>query len=256
MRDSRRKGEWAVADILVFSPHPDDAEIGAGGTIARHCRLGHEVVVCDLSLGEMATNGDPGSRAAESRESARILGLAARETLGLEDRALDPNPERLRAVAEAVRRWRPAVVLAPWGQDRHPDHAAADRLVREAVFSAGLSRYVATGQPHRVGNVAWYFVNAHPKPDFVVDVSEVYEVKRAALAAYSSQFGPPPRKAGPAGSPGSARQPTPINQGYLEWVELRDAWYGSLAGVAKAEGFAWEGTLCVDDVLRRLRPGR
>lgn len=249
-----------MADILVFAPHPDDAEIGAGGTIARHCRLGYEVVVCDLSLGEMATNGEPGTRAGEARGAAGLLGLAARECLGLADRHLEPTPERVRVVAEAVRRWRPDIVLAPWAQDRHPDHTAASRLVREGVFDAGLARYQASGPAHRCRSLVWYFVNAHPEPDFVVDVSDVYEIKREALASYRSQFDASPSgggfvaSSGGGGTPGP--HPTPINQGYLEWVELRDSWYGSLAGVARGEGFAWEGTVLVDDLPLRLRPGR
>jgi bacillithiol biosynthesis deacetylase BshB1 len=248
-----------LADILAFAPHPDDVEIGAGGTLARHCRLGHEVVVCDLTLGELATNGGPETRAAESREAARLLGLAAREVLGLRDRELEPSPERMRVVAEAVRRWRPRVVLAPCADDRHPDHAAAARLVREAVFSAGLARFPAAGEPHRVARVLHYFVNARPQPSFVVDVSEVYEVKRAALAAYVTQFGP--AASGLAGSrddghsggrPETGPVATPLTEGYLEWVELRDRWYGSLAGVARAEGFLWDGTLTVADLTRHL----
>jgi len=240
-----------LADILAFAPHPDDVEIGAGGTLARHCRLGHEVVVCDLTLGELATNGAPETRAAESREAARLLGLAAREVLGLRDRELEPSPERIRVVAEAVRRWRPGLVLAPCADDRHPDHAAAARLVREAVFSAGLARFPAAGEPHRVARVLHYFINARPQPSFVVDVSEVYEVKRAALAAYVTQFGP--AASGRAESRrGAGAVATALTEGYLEWVELRDRWYGSLVGVARAEGFLWDGTLAVADLTRNL----
>jgi len=247
-----KKEGTAMADILAFSAHPDDVEIGAGGTLARHCRLGYEVVACDLTLGEMATNGDPGSRAIESREAARLLGLAAREALGLRDRALEPTPERIRALVEVVRRHRPRVVLAPFGQDRHPDHAAAERLVREAVFSAGLARFAAAGQPHRVAHIVCYFVNSRPEPHFLVDVSEVYEVKRAALAAYASQFGAPAAPAGATDRTGRDPTPTILNGDFLEWVELRDRWYGSLIGVARAEGFRWEGALTVDDLVRRL----
>jgi len=229
-----------MADILVFAPHPDDAEIGAGGTLAHHARLGYKVVLCDLTRGEMASNGTPEERQAEAAEAARVLGLAVRENLSLPDRGLEPTPEKVRVVAEAVRRWRPGVVLAPLAEDRHPDHAAAERLVREGVFSAGLAHYECDGKPHRVGAVVRYFVNYPAEPDFVVDVSDVYEVKRAALEAYRSQFQREGRRA------------TPLNRGYLEWIELRDAWYGSLARVSRGEGFCWEAKLVVDDLPRRL----
>jgi len=229
-----------LADILVFAPHPDDAEIGAGGTMARQARLGYRVVVCDLTRGEMASNGTTEERESEAAEAARLLGLAARENLGLPDRGLDPTPEKVRAVAEAVRRWRPSVVLAPVAEDRHPDHASAGRLIREGIFNAGLARFDCAGEPHRVGAVARYFVNHAGEPDFVVDISNVWELKRAALQAYSSQFRP------------EGRRSTPLNQGYLEWVELRDRWCGSLAGVERGEGFRWDRRPLVDDLPRRL----
>jgi bacillithiol biosynthesis deacetylase BshB1 len=248
----RKRGGEVVADILAFSAHPDDAEIGAGGTLTHHCRLGYEVVACDLTSGELATNGDPAARAVEAREAARLLGLSRRESLGLRDRALEPTPERVRAVAEVIRRHRPRLVLAPFGEDRHPDHAAAERLVREGVFSAGLARFAAAGSPHRVARLAMYFVNASPAPHFVVDVSAVYDTKRAVLRAYASQFDSRDTGAGVAGRPVPLPSATALNQGYLDWVELRDQWYGSLAGVARAEGFRWEGVLAVDDLVRRL----
>lgn len=232
-----------MADILAFSPHPDDVEIGAAGTLALHCRLGYEVVVCDLTQGEMSTNGDPKCRAGEARAAAHLIGLAAREALGFQDRGLEPTPDRIRGVAEVIRRHRPRLVLAPHEEDRHPDHGAAARLVREAVFSAGLVRYGAAGPPHRTARVVSYFVNARPAPDFVVDVSGVYEIKRDVLAAYASQFGQ---------ADGRTAAPTRVNQGYLDWVELRDTWYGSLIEVAKAEGFHWMGTLAVGDLVRQL----
>lgn len=225
---------------MAFAAHPDDAEIGAGGTLALHARLGYEVVVCDLTQGELATNGDPAVRAREAAEAARILGLVARECLGLRDRELAPTPERVRAVAEAVRRWRPRVVLAPAAGDRHPDHDGAACLVREGVFSAGLERYPARGEAHRTARVVFYLVNARVQPTFVVDVSDFYGLKRQALGAYASQFGS--REAG--------ERPTPLNQGFLEWVELRDRWFGSLAGVERAEGFVWDGLLTVADLVR------
>lgn len=233
-----------MIDILAFAPHPDDAEIGAGGMLARHARLGYQVVVVDVTAGEMASNGTTVERAEEAQAAARILGLATRECLGLPDRGIDVGPDQVRLLAAAVRRWRPRLVLAPLAVDRHPDHGAVARLVEEGIFTAGLTRAVVEGEPHRVESVVHYFVNAAPEPDFLVDVSQVYPVKRAALAAYASQFGP-------------GATPTPLNRGYLDWVELRDTWYGSLAGVDRAEGFRYQGRLMVDDLCRELlRPRR
>lgn len=228
-----------VADILAFAPHPDDAEIGAGGALALQTRLGYQVVVIDITDGAMASNGTPETRAAEAAEAARILGLAARECLGLPDRGVESSPDQVRSVAEAVRRWRPRLVLAPVEADRHPDHAACARLIREGVFTAALARAEVEGRPHRVEGVAHYFVNETDEPDFLVDVSQVYDLKRRALAAYSSQFGP-------------GSNPTPLNQGYLARLELRDSWFGSRAGVERAEGFRYAGPLMVRDLCREL----
>lgn len=216
-------------DILVFGAHPDDAEIGMGGTIAKHTAAGRRVGVCDLTYAEMSSNGTVESRQEEAAAASEILGLAGREVLGLPDRGLHGTAEQIAAVTLAIRRFRPRLVFAPFLRDRHPDHVACGRLVKEAVFNAKLRKYMAEHPPVNVAGLFYYFINDVQEPDLAVDVSASYSSKEAALRAYASQFTPP------AG--GSGFVSTPLNQGYLERVAARDSLLGQKLGTAYAEGF-------------------
>ncbi len=218
-------------DLLAFAPHPDDAEAAVGGMLALHARRGWAVGVVDLTRGEMGSNGTPAERLREAEEAAAILGLARRENLGLPDAGLALAENQVLAVARAVRRLRPRRVLLPWPRDRHPDHEAAARLVGAGLFRAGLRRLDIEGlPPHRPRLVAWYFLNEEARPSLLVDVSDVAEVKERALAAYRSQLAP-------AGGGGEAdRVPTRLTCGhFLHRVRSRDAYWGSLIGVERAE---------------------
>ena len=214
-------------DLLVFGPHPDDLEIGLGGTIALHASRGHRVGLCDLTRGELGSNGTPDGRVAEAERAREVLGASWRVNLGLPDGGLDPTDGHVRAIASLVRRARPRSIAIPYELDRHPDHGAAHRLLRLAIFRAGLRR-VETGEP--AWSAEWtcaYFINDSVAPSFVVDVSAHYEKKREALACHGSQFRP--------AAPGSAatRLTSPL---FLQLIESRDAQFGAQAGVAFAEG--------------------
>jgi bacillithiol biosynthesis deacetylase BshB1 len=214
------------ADLLVFGPHPDDIEIGLGGTIARLAAAGCRVGLCDLTRGELATNGTPEERLAEAERAREVLGAAWRLNLGWPDGGIDGGAERVRAAVEIIRLARPRAVAVPYWRDRHPDHVAASRLLTEAAFRARLRRYEAAGDPWRGGWVCYYFINDAARPSFVVDVSDYYEVKRRALLCHRSQFAP--------SGPGAA--PTRLTGRFLQLVESRDAQFGAQAGVAFAEG--------------------
>ncbi len=234
-------------DLLAFAPHPDDAEAAVGGILALHARRGWAVGVVDLTRGEMGSNGTPEERLREAEEAAAVLGLARRENLRLPDAALAAGPGEKRSVALAVRRLRPRRVLLPWPRDRHPDHETAARLVRAGLFLAGLRRLDLEGlPPHRPRLVAWYFLNEEARPSVLVDISDVAEIKERALAAYRSQLDPAGRggeeeTAGPDNGEGSCgraeeRVPTRLTCGhFLQRVRSRDAYWGSLIGVARAE---------------------
>ena len=176
-------------DLLAFGPHPDDLEIGLGGTLAKHAALGHSVGLCDLTRGEMSSNGTPDERVKEA-ETARNdtrRGMAGESwTAGQGDRGC--SPDHIRRVVELIRRARPRAIAIPYWQDRHPDHQSSAALLRDAVFNAKLKRYEAAGDPWQPEWVCHYFINDAGPASFVVDVSEHYETKRRALACYASQF--------------------------------------------------------------------
>ena len=125
-------------DLLAVGPHPDDIEIGIGGLVAKHVALGHQVGLCDLTAGEMGSNGTVTERLAEADAACDVLGAAWRINLRLPDRALGREADQMRAIAGLVRKAQPRVVAVPYWSDRHPDHVAASNLLTEAIFSAGL----------------------------------------------------------------------------------------------------------------------
>ena len=217
-------------DLLVFGPHPDDLEIGLGGTIARQVAGGDRVGLCDLTAGEMGSNGTIDERLAEAEAARAVLGAAWRINLRWPDRAIGGNEEHGRTAAALVRKAMPRAVAIPYGTDRHPDHVAANQVLTEAVFNSGLRRYDdGTGaQAWRPDWICYYFINDSAPPSFVVDVSAYYDQKRRALACHVSQF------TVSAQDGVATRLTTPLFQ---QLVESRDAQFGALAGVKWAEGF-------------------
>ena len=226
-------------DLLAFGPHPDDIEIGIGGTIARHVSLGFGVGLCDLTAGEMGSNGTPDERLVEAEAARVVLGASWRVNLRLADRAIGRSDEDLRAAASLVRRVQPRAVALPYWSDRHPDHVAASRMLTEAVFNAGLRRYQAEGDVWKPERIYYYFINDSETPSFVIDVSEHYEIKRRALACHASQFRP---------TGGVATRLT--SPRFRQLVESRDAHTGALAGVAFAEGLIVRDPLVLPHLIQ------
>jgi bacillithiol biosynthesis deacetylase BshB1 len=218
----------APVELLVFGPHPDDIEIGMAGSVAKHGALGYGVGLCDLTAGEMGSNGTADERLAEADAAGVVLGARWRINLRLPDRAIGSSPGHARAVAGVVRLARPRVVAIPYWSDRHPDHVRSSELVADAVFSAGLRRFDAEGEAWKPGSVCYYFINDHAVPSFVVDVSAHYETKRRALACHVSQFSP-------LGANAVATRLT--SNRFQQLIESRDAQFGAQVGVAFAEGF-------------------
>ena len=216
-----------AVDLLVFGPHPDDLEIGLGGTIAKHARLGHRVGLCDLTRGELGTNGTPEQRLEEGEAARTVLGAQWRDNLRLPDGDIGGDPSHLRTIVTLIRQARPKTIAVPYHRDRHPDHVAASRLLTRAAFLSGLTRYAADGGTWRADWLLYYFINDSTRPSFVVDVSAQYDIKRASLACHRSQFAPPDTGAT------ATRLNTPLFQ---QLIESRDAQFGALAGVRWAEG--------------------
>jgi bacillithiol biosynthesis deacetylase BshB1 len=229
-------------DLLVFGPHPDDLEIGLGGTIAKHVDMGHRVGLCDLTGGEMGSNGSVPERLAESEAARHVLGAAWRENLHWPDRRIGKDPAHLDEAVAFIRRHRPRVVAAPHWSDRHPDHVAASAVLTEACFNAGLRRYDAPGDAWKVQWICYYFINDTGEPSFLVDVSDVYDRKLAALECHASQFTPPSTDGAVA-----TRLNTPL---FRQLIESRDAQFGARAGVARAEGVVVREPLLRPSLLR------
>jgi len=215
-----------AVDLLVFGPHPDDIEIGLGGVVARHAALGFSVGLCDLTRGEMSSNGTVEQRAAEAAAAAKVLGSLWRENLGWADRRIGKEPAHVEEAVGFIRRHRPRVIAMPYWSDRHPDHVAASAVLTEAAFNSGLRRYLADGEPWRPEWVCYYFLNESAHASFLVDVTDYYEQKRRALACHVSQFGTTARDTV------ATRLNTRL---FRQMIESRDAQFGAQAGVTWAE---------------------
>ena len=237
-----------MIDLLAFGPHPDDLEIGMGATLAKHAALGHTVGLCDLTRGDLSSNGTPEQRVAEAEAARVVLGAAWRENLGWPDRGIGSREEHVTIAVELIRRARPRVVAVPYWTDRHPDHAAASRLLTDALFNARLRRYGAEGEAWHPDWVCYYFINDSAPASFVVDVSAHYDVKRRALACFRSQF-----EVGATDEGVDTRLTSPR---FRQLIESRDAQFGALAHVAFAEGFVVKEPVVRDSLMKALGPRR
>jgi N-acetylglucosamine malate deacetylase 1 len=212
-----------MLDALVIAPHPDDAELGMGGTIALLLARGLRVGVLDLTDGEPTPRGSVEIRARETALATAALGIPWRENLGLPNRRLRATLAARGLLAGAIRRTRPRWLFAPHWVDAHPDHVAATRLVEAARFWAKLTKCDLPGEPwhpQRIFHYGCVHLRTVSRPAFIVDISDHWEAKRRSLAAYASQF------------PADAPRPT-----VLERVATGDAWWGSLIGAAHGEPF-------------------
>jgi bacillithiol biosynthesis deacetylase BshB1 len=178
-------------DYLVIAPHPDDAELGAGGAILSLVSQGARVGVLDLTNGEPTPHGSPEIRQQETAAATSILGLHWRDNLGLKNRSLTADLEARALLAGIIRGMRPRVLLAPYWEDAHPDHVAASTLVDAARFWSKLSKTDLPGQPHYPERILYYFsvhLRLHVRPSVVLDITPHLEDKMRALACYRSQF--------------------------------------------------------------------
>jgi len=180
-----------MLDVLVVSPHPDDAELGMGGAILKFRAEGRRVGVLDLTNGEPTPAGSPEIRARETAAATEILGLDWRENLGLPNRSLESSLDARAKLAGVFRRTRPRWIFAPYWIDAHPDHVAATQLIEAARFWSKLTKTDLPGEPYYPERI-WYYYCVHlrliPQPAFVLDISEFWDRKQAAIACYRSQF--------------------------------------------------------------------
>ena len=215
-----------MLDALVVSPHPDDAELGMGGTIVRLMGQGWKIGILDLTSGEPTPLGSPEKRRAETAAANAVLGDPWRENLGLPNRSLEPSLEHRRTLAAVFRRVKPRLIFAPFWEDAHPDHTAATKLVEDARFWSKLSKSDIPGTPFHPSRVLYYF-SVHLKiverPSFVIDVTDQHETKLSALRCYRSQLVETAREGQP---------------GVIDSVSDRARFRGHVVGVRHAEPFA------------------
>ena len=230
----------ADADVLGFGAHPDDIEIGCGGTVIKLADAGRSVVLVDMVRGELGTRGSAQIREQEATAAAKLLGVTARENLELEDGNVRPTPEAKRKVAETIRRWRPQMVFLPYCEDRHPDHVCACELAYAGIFLAGLHRYETGQVAYRPDRLIYYMGWGEFEPTFVVDITAQFERKMEAIYAYSTQFKPD----------ASPDPQTRLTSEETDWfMRSRMGHYGSLIGARYAEAFLIRGRLAVEDPL-------
>nr|WP_299381805.1 bacillithiol biosynthesis deacetylase BshB1 [Allomuricauda sp.] len=233
-------------DILVFGAHPDDAELGAGGTIAKEISRGKKVGIIDLTRGELGTRGTAEIRDKEAARAASILGAAVRENMQFDDGFFVNDKAHQLEVIKMVRKYRPDIVLCNAVDDRHIDHAKGSQLVSDACFLSGLVKIDTKmdGDDHWQDpwrpRVVYHFIQwKNLEPDFVVDVSGFIEKKNEAILAYSSQFF----------DPDSDEPETPISsKNFIDSVTYRARDMGRLVGVEYAEGFNVERFVAVDNL--------
>jgi bacillithiol biosynthesis deacetylase BshB1 len=226
--------------ILAIAAHRDDVELTCGGTLIKAAKAGHRTAILDLTQGEMGTRGSADLRASEAAHAAEIIGCSARENLGLPDAGIENTPATREKLARVIRRFQPKVVIAPPLQGRHPDHWVSAQLIRDACFIAGLAKVapdVPKHRPHKVLHALAYrqdFV----RPTFVVDITDEFEQKMAAVRAYSSQFD----------GAIQAGEVYPNGEPLYDVVTHHAATYGSLIRTRYGEPYFTTEMMRVDDV--------
>lgn len=231
-------------DILAFGAHPDDVELGCGGTIAKEIKLGKKVGIVDLTRGELGTRGSAEIRDTEAAKAAKILGVSVRESLRMRDGFFLNDEAHQLQIIEMIRKYQPEIVLCNAIDDRHIDHGKGSRLVSDACFLSGL-RKIETKYDNKVQEawrpkVVYHYIQwKNIEPDFVVDISGFEKQKVDAIMAYDSQFF----------NPDTNEPETPIaTKNFLESINYRAQDLGRLIGTDFAEGFTVERHLAVNSL--------
>jgi len=220
-------------DILALAAHPDDVELSCGGTIAKYCTEGKKVGIVDFTQGQMGTKGSPELRLKEAANAANILGLAARENLGLQDVMFENSVENQMKVVQVIRKYKPEILLINAPEERHPDHVKASDMSKGAIFLSGLKKIETFDN----GNIqeAWrpqavyhYIQSTMLTPDFVLDVSDHLELRNKAIWSFASQLHNPDNRKG---------ETFISSPEFLQMLDARGKMLGHSIGVKFGEGF-------------------
>ena len=231
-------------DILAFGAHPDDVELGCGGTIAKEIALGKKIGIIDLTRGELGTRGSAAIRDSEAKKAAEILGISVRENLNMRDGFFVNDEKHQLEIIKMIRKYQPEIVLCNAIEDRHIDHGKGSKLVSDACFLSGLIKVETILndeiQKEWRPKVVYHYIQwQNLKPDFVVNITGYNEKRKAAILAYSSQFYDP-----------DSQEPETLiaTKNFLESLNYRAQDFGRLIGVDFAEGFTTERHLAVNSL--------
>ena len=230
-------------DILAFGVHPDDIELGCAGTILASIRDGKKVGIVDLTCGELGTRGSGELRLIESANAAKLMGVSVRDNLMMADGFFMNDETNKRKIIEAIRKYRPEIILCNAPDDRHPDHGRSAKLVADAAFLSGLRKIETTvdgvqQEAWRPAYVFHYIQDRYIQPSFVIDISKFMQQKMEAVLCYTSQFH----------NPGLDEPQTYISSPqFLETVKARAMMLGKRIGVQYAEGFISEKIIGFDN---------
>lgn len=233
-------------DLMVMTVHPDDAELGAGGTIAKYVTEGKKVGIVDLTQGELGTRGTAETRAKEAAKAAEILGVEVRENLGLRDGFFENNEESQLVIINAIRKYQPEIIITNALDDRHPDHGRASKLVNDAIFLAGLRRIETSmngviQEPFRPRLQLQLIQDKYIQPDIILDITAFWDLKERSVLAYTTQFNATNEDDGPR---------TYIsNPDFMESTKGRARELGRNIQVQYAEGFTSRKLLGINDLF-------
>ncbi|MBI3258496.1 MAG: bacillithiol biosynthesis deacetylase BshB1 [Ignavibacteriae bacterium] len=223
-------------DVLIIAAHPDDAELSCGGTIVQLTASGKSVVIADCTRGELGSRGTAELRAQETINATKILGVSTRVNLGMSDGNIQLSQENIHSVISLIRRFRPKIILFNPPYERHPDHENVHRLVRTAVFQSGLTKIETYFEDtlqntHRPKHIFSYMQTYEFQPSFYIDISDYFDVKTAAIRAYSSQVF--------VKDENDENEPVTFisKPDFMEMLEARARYFGALIGVKYAEPY-------------------
>jgi bacillithiol biosynthesis deacetylase BshB1 len=232
-------------DILVLAAHPDDAELGCGGTIAKQISLGNKVGVVDFTRGELGTRGTVETRDQEAKDAAKILGLSARVNLNFRDGYFTNDEAHQLGLIRVIRKFQPEIVLANAIFDRHPDHGKGANLAFDSCFYSGLAKIETKDngtlqKPWRPKFLYHFIQSQYIQPDFIVDVSDFWETKMNAVRAFKTQFYDP-----------ASNEPETFisNPSFIKLLESRAQEFGHSIGAAYGEGFTVRRVVGVNDLF-------
>jgi len=211
-----------MTQILIVGPHPDDQELGMGGTIAKFVQQGHDVLLLDMTSGEPTPHGSPEIRAKESEAAGAILGVK-RTSVNLPNRYVEHSIPARHAVAAVIREHQAEIVFTPYFEDAHPDHIATTKIVEDARFDAKLTKIDLAGEPIYPKWLFYYYcthLRVVPNPSFLIDTTGFAKQKRDAIVAYESQFVVPEN-----------------NRPIVDWIEAQDNYFGGRLRTETAEPF-------------------